>query len=313
MSESFSSSSPFSSSASSRVIASPDASPDAVTASIQHILFPTDFSVASMHALPYVAGMAAKLGASVCLCHLIMLNLLAGGAPEAAPYLYDAARKQGEEELAALAGSAKLQRFRPKTLLVSGTVENELPAIVRDHRIDLIVAGTHGRTGLRRLLLGSVVEEICRVATCPVLTVGPGLLLENSTDFRRILFPTDLSETSRRIVPYLGRIAQEYSAEVTVLHVLPEDLETNPDARTLAEPIRARMMQMFEKELAAFKPEYVIGFGDTAQTILRIAKERASDLIAMGIRNSFLPEIQLRSSTAYRIMAGSNCPVLTCR
>jgi nucleotide-binding universal stress UspA family protein len=286
---------------------------DPVAASIQNILFLTDFSMASMHALPYVAGMAAKLGASVYLCHLIMPNLLAGGAPEAAPYMYEAARKQGEEELAALAGSAKLDRFRPKTLLVSGTVEDEVPAIVREHRIDLIVAGTHGRTGLRRLLLGSVVEEICRVATCPVLTVGPGLLLENSTDYRRILFPTDLSETSKRIVPYLCRIAREYSAEVTVLHVLPEDLETNPDARQLAEPIRARMMQMFEKELAPFQPEYVIAFGDTVRTILKIANERASDLIAMGIRNAFLPEVQLRSSTVYRIMAGANCPALTCR
>jgi nucleotide-binding universal stress UspA family protein len=289
------------------------APPDAVTASIQNILFPTDFSQASMHALPYVEGMAAKLGASVYLCHLVMLNLLAGGAPEAAPYIYEAARKQGEEELAALAASAKLERFRPKTLLVSGTVESELPAIVRDHGIDLIVAGTHGRTGLRRLLLGSVVEEICRVATCPVLTVGPGLLPHNGTEFRRILFPTDLSETSRRIVPYLRRLAQEYSAEVTVLHVLPEDLETNPDARKLAEPIRARMTHMFEKELAAFQPEYVIDFGDTVRTILKIANERAADLIAMGIRNAFLPEVQLRSSTVYRIMAGANCPALTCR
>ncbi len=284
-----------------------------VEGSIKNILFPTDFSRESMHALPYVVGMAEKLGASVYLCHIIMLNLLAGGSPEAAPYMYEATRKQSEEELAALAASAQLKKFKPKTLLVSGTVEDELPAIIAEHHIDLIVAGTHGRTGVRRLLLGSVVEEICRVATCAVLTVGPGLLLHDGTAFRRILFPTDLSDASGRILPHLRLIAQEYSSQVTVLHVLPEDLETNPDARALAEPLRVRMTQMFANDLAAFNPEYVIGFGETVRSILKTADEKASDLIAMGIRNAFLPEIQLRSSTAYRIMLGAKCPVLTRR
>jgi nucleotide-binding universal stress UspA family protein len=286
---------------------------DAVEASIKNILFPTDFSVESMHALPYVAGMADKLGAAVYLCHIIMPSVLAAGAPEVAPYMYDAARKQGEEELAALAASAKLAKFRPKTLLVSGTVEDELPAIIREHGIDMIVAGTHGRTGIRRLLLGSVVEEICRIATCPVLTVGPALLPHLSIEFRRILFPTDLSDESRRIVPHLRRIAQEYSAEVTVVHVLPQELETNPEARMLAEPIRTRMTQMLEKDLAPCRPEYVFAFGDVVQAVLKTAHEKASDLIAMVIRNTFMPEFQPQSSTAYRIMTRADCPVLTRR
>ena len=289
------------------------ASLDAGGVSIKHILFPTDFSEPSMHALPYVTGLAAKFGTSVHLCHIVMLNMLAGGAPEGAPYMYEETRRQGEEELAALAASEPLKVLRPKTLLVSGTVEQQLPAMIRENHIDLIVAGTHGRTGVSRLLLGSVVEQICRVATCPVLTVGPALLAHDVLLFPRILFPTDLSEDSRRIVPHLCRVAREYSSAVTVLHVLPEELKTNPDAPDLAEPIRAKMGQMFEKELCGCKPEYLIRFGNTAQTVLETASERSFDLIAMGIRNAFLPEVQLRSSTVYRIMVGANCPVLTRR
>ena len=287
--------------------------PNLAEASIKNILFPTDFSMESMPALPYVTGMAGKLGAAVYLCHIVMPNVLAAGAPEVAPYMYEAARKQSEEDLAALAASAKLEKFQPKTLLVSGTVEDELPGIIRAHGIDLIVAGTHGRTGIRRLLLGSVAEEICRTATCPVLTVGPALLPHLSIDFRRILFPTDLSAESRRIVPYLRLLAQEYSSEVTVLHVLPQELETNPEAPTLAEPIRTRMTQMLEKELAPCRPEYIFAFGDVVQSVLKTAHERAVDLIAMGIRNTFMPEFQPQASTAYRIMARANCPVLTQR
>ena len=281
--------------------------------SIKHILFPTDFSEPSMHALPYVAGLAAKFGASIHLCHFVMLNMLAGGAPEGAPFMYAATRNQGEEELAALAASEPLKMLRPKTVLVSGTVGQQLPALIRENHIDLIVAGTHGRTGVRRLLLGSVVEEICRVASCPVLTVGPALLVHDVLQFRRILFPTDLSEDSRKIVPHLCRVAHEFSSRVTVLHVLPEELETNPDAPDLAEPIRAKMSEMFDKKLCGFKAEYLIRFGNTAQTVLEIASESGFDLIAMGIRDAFLPEVQLRSSTVYKIMVGANCPVLTRR
>ena len=192
------------------------------TAKLRNILFTTDFSDDSMQALPYVSGLAAKLGSSVCLCHIVTPNPLVAGAPEVAPSLYEGMKEQAAAQLTALAHSAELARFGPKTLVGSGPIDDELCNIIRENRIDLVVAGTHGRSGIRKLLLGSVVEEICRVATCPVLTVGPGLAPRNEMKFSRIIFPTDLSEDSKRVVPYLRRIAEEYKAEITVLHVMPE-------------------------------------------------------------------------------------------
>lgn len=280
---------------------------------LKNILFATDFSAESMHALPYVTGLAAKLGAGIHLCHIVTPSPLAAGAPEAAPYVYEAAKTQAAEELKTLAESPQLRAFKPNVLLASGPIEDELLTAVRENHIDLIIAGTHGRTGLRRLLLGSVVEAICRVATCPVLTVGPGSAYKSAVAFNRILFPTDLSEDSKKALPYVLRIAKEFAAEVTVLHVMPEEMKTNPDAKSLAEPIRRTMMHAFEKELAGSKPEFVIGVGEAVETILETAGAKKADLIAMGIHNAFLPGVQLRSSTAYRIMAGAQCPVLTCR
>jgi nucleotide-binding universal stress UspA family protein len=185
--------------------------------------------------------------------------------------------------------------------------------MVEDKRIDLIVMGTRGRTGVRRLLLGSAVEAVCRVATCPVLTVGPGLAPRPATTFGRILFPTDLSDDSKRILPYLRQLAEEYQSEITVLHVMPEELVSNPDAATLAEPIRNTLIQTFEPELSGLKVEFSIGFGETVETVLRTSRAKRVSLIAMGIHNAFLPGVQLKSSTAYRIMAGAHCPVLTYR
>jgi len=160
---------------------------------------------------------------------------------------------------------------------------------------------------------GFAVEEICRVASCPVLTVGPALALRAEVKFKQILFPTDLSEDSKRIVPYLREIAEDYKAAITILHVMPEELVFNRDAATLAEPIRTTMIHTFEKELGGSKLEFLIGFGETVETILRTARAKDADLIAMGIHNTFLPAVTLRSSSAYRIMTGAHCPVLTYR
>lgn len=98
-------------------------------------------------------------------------------APDVAASLYDDMREQAGAQLTALAHSAELGSLNPKTVVKSGAIEDELCDIIWENEIDLVVAGTHGRTGVRKLLLGSVVEAICRVATCPVLTVGRVLLL----------------------------------------------------------------------------------------------------------------------------------------
>jgi nucleotide-binding universal stress UspA family protein len=280
---------------------------------LKNVLFATDFSDESMHALPYVVGIAKKLGSTVYLAHIVAPNPLVASAPEAAPSLYAGIGDQAAAQLTALALSPQLAALEAKTMVRSGPIGDELCSMIQEHKIDLIVAGTHGRTGVRKLLLGSVVEEICRVATCPVLTVGPALAPRTEIKFKRILFPTDLSEDSKSIIPYLRQIAEEYEAEITILHVMPEELVSNPEAPKLAEPIRSRMIHTFESEFCESKLEFLIGFGETVETILRTARAKNADLIAMGIRNTFFPGVHLHSSAAYRIMAGAHCPVLTYR
>jgi nucleotide-binding universal stress UspA family protein len=283
------------------------------TANVKNILFATDFSEASMHALPYVTGIAKKFGASVYLCHIVAPSALVNCAPEMASTLYQEMREQALAQLTALAHSHELAGVSAKALVASGQVQNELARTVQQNQVDLIVAGTHGRTGMRKLVLGSVVEAICRVAACPVLTVGPGLAVQTASNFSRILFPTDMSEDSKQIIPYLRQVAEENQSEIAVLHVMPAEVVTNPKAAQLAEPIRNKLMHTFEPQLSGLKVEFLIGFGDTVETVLRTAEARETDLIAMGIHNAFLPGVQLRSSTVYRIMAGAHCPVLTYR
>jgi len=282
------------------------------TTKLKNVLFATDFSEESMHALPYVADIARKQSSSVYVCHIVTPNALVASAPELAPALYDGLREQAEERLAGLLRSPALRDLSAKTIVRSGRIE-ELCHIIAENKIDLIVAGTHGRSGVRKLLLGSVVEEICRAAGCAVLTVGPALAPKAEIKINRIVYPTDLSEDSRRILPALRSIAGSYESEITALHVLPEELASNVDAAKLAEPIRSTMAHMCEAELPGFKLEFLIGFGETVETVLRTARAKKADLIAMGLHNTFLHSGHLKSSTAYRIMAGAHCPVLTSR
>lgn len=281
----------------------------------KNILFATDFSDSSMKALPYASGLARKFGASLFVCHVITPTPLAVGAPEAAPYLYQAETESASRALEDLIKSRDLSGIAAKSLMPAGILSDELKTCIAQNKIDLVIAGTHGRTGVRRLLMGSSVEEICRVAGVPVLTVGPDLVHEEGAEIaiRHIVYPTDLSEESAYAAPYVAALAAAYGATVTVLHVMPKEPASNPDVKQLAEPLRASMVHIFERPFGAIKPDFVLEFGDTVETILNCVHRTHADLIAMGIRNAFLPGFQLRSSVAYRVISAAPCPVLTCR
>ena len=280
---------------------------------LRNILFATDFSEYARQALPYVTSLGHKFGSTVYLCHVVTPSQLMIGAPEAAPYLYEALHKRSGEELTEMARLPELKELKTKAILASGTFEDELIKAVNENQIDLIVVGTHGRTGIRRLVLGSVAEQICRMATCPVLSVGPDIVLPEKGELRRILVPTDFSEESTQILPYVLDIARKYGATITFLHVIPLDAAVNINARLLAEDARRTLRRAFARECAGHAPQFLIEFGSPAEAILRAAAENKADLIAMGIRHAFAPGIHLRSGVAYQVMARANCPVLTCR
>lgn len=279
----------------------------------KNILFATDFSDCSKEALAYVTGLARRFGSKVHLCHVVTPSQLVIGAPEAAPYLYEAQLQNSAEALNDLQHSSEMRELSVSTFLGSGSLEDELTKAIADNHVDLVVVGTHGRTGIRRLVLGSAAESICKIAPCPVLTVGPDAINQEKLGFRHILVPTDFSEHSTEILPYVMDIAREYGSSITFLHVIPSDAGVNVSARLLAEDARRTLKRAFAKECEECKPQFLIEFGETAEGILRAARESKADLIAMGTKNTFAPGIHLRPGVAYRVMAAAQCPVLTCR
>ncbi|HWG86867.1 MAG TPA: universal stress protein [Candidatus Acidoferrales bacterium] len=277
---------------------------------LKRILLATDLSLSaeSLAALPYVRGIADTFGSSVFLWHALASN---GEEPIATPMEMRHIEKQASEKLAGLSHTVQLQSLPVKALVTSGSVAAELPKAIAEHDISLVVARTSGRRGLQRILYGSVVDEICRVASCPVLTVGPYLLPRREIRFKRIIVPTDLSFHSQRVLPIAVALATRYGASVTVLHVLPEGWEERPDQITVREAARRAMSNSFDRPLSNVDAELICETGEPVEMILRVARQKSADLIAMGVNNAFEPGIQMCPSVASRVVSEAHCPVLT--
>lgn len=280
------------------------------SAEMKRLLLTTDLSVSaeSLSALPYVRSIAEQFASQVYLWHTVGQEI--EPAAELAPHL---AAQHAREKLEALSRTVQFQRLNVSTLISEGEIETALPQAIAEHGIDLVIARTSGKRGLQRILYGSVVDEICRVAKCPVMTVGPYLIPRREVSFRSIILPTDLSQHSQRVLPVVEALAHRYGSAITVLHVLPEGWQQRHDYDSLQESARRLMSQGFEAALSQHPCECVCETGDPVEMILRTAQRRNADLIAMGVHHAFEPGIQMCPGVASRVVSEAHCPVLTSR
>ena len=143
--------------------------------SISRILVPTDFSEPSDEALEYAKGLASCLGSSIHVLHV--LEDLAAHAwttevyVSALPGVHDEMERQARDRLDQALTPEEKAKYKAEVALRMGSAFVEVVRYAREHGIDLIVMGTHGRGAIAHMLLGSVAERVVRKAPCPVLTV----------------------------------------------------------------------------------------------------------------------------------------------
>jgi universal stress protein A len=142
---------------------------------IRSILAPTDFSAHSEHAVRYACGLAARLGCDLHLVHILSEILPSGPDPLLMPVMppeyYEESEQRARENLGRLLDPAWGSPRAVVTAVQWGGPVEAIVAYADEHKVDLIVIATHGRTGLSHVLLGSVAERIVREAPCPVLTI----------------------------------------------------------------------------------------------------------------------------------------------
>lgn len=184
--------------------------------------------------------------------------------------------------------------------------------LIQAQHIDLIVVGTHGRSGFKKFVLGSVAEAIFREVACPVLTVGPKAHdLVASGKLRHILYPVEPLEESHLAVNYAVSLAERNAAFLTLLHVLGEK---KADAGSV-ERINARRELLLslipEQAQLPSATECRIEFSKSpTEMIVKVARELPADLIVIDVRREASLAAHL-PDTASKIVTGAPCPVLT--
>lgn len=181
--------------------------------------------------------------------------------------------------------------------------------VVERNNIDLVVLGTHGRTGLAKLILGSVAEQILRNVSCPVLTVGPDAHCFNERmAFKDVLLASNLDPRSAAPA-YASWLCDEFKGSLTALHVA--DNSNSEDGLDIERANQVKAMLGPSQS----SPRVIVEHGSAADLILELISDLSPDVVVLGAHHPSQPGItsHLPWSTASKVIAGATCPVLTVR
>lgn len=283
--------------------------------SFSNVLLPTDFTGASTQAFAYARAFAKTYGARLLITHAVTPNPPIFLPMEPIPLAFDTEWEDAQEQMGRIQSSPFLAGTLHEGILERGELWNVLQDVILRHSVDLIVLASHGKHGLKKLVLGSAAEQIFRQAQCPVLTVGPGVPIphEEAAAFQRIVFATDFSAGSLAALPYALSLAEENQAHLTLLHVRP----MVPVRHQLwaQDHANQRLVELIPPEAADWcEPTTLVSFEFPAEGILHTAAAENADLIVMGVhKGAARVASHLPWAIAYEVVCHANCPVLTVR
>jgi nucleotide-binding universal stress UspA family protein len=284
------------------------------------ILHPTDFSEHANHAFALACSLAQASGSRLLVLHVAPI-----------PQLYTKRYYREEMEAALRRRQPSEPAIEMNWHLLAGEAVPEILWLAKEIRCVLIVMGTQGQTGLARLLMGSVAEQVVRNATCPVVTVkaspresspateGPSAAasqLQTAVPIQTILHPTDFSERCEEAFRVAYSLAKDHAARVIVVHV-PEPMAA-PTGMAPTPPLPAGHRGGLEERLCRFQAsapevrvECRVEEGDPARGIVGAARATESDLIVMGTHGRTGLGRLLMGSVAEQVLRTAPCPVVT--
>lgn len=297
-------------------------------AEIKQILCPVDLSEISRHALDHARAIAKWYDAHLTVFHVVtppVPLIPSTGIAEALPVLPP---QLGEvaEEVRRFSGLTEAHAGgSTDAVVVEGSPVKEILRKAESLPADLLVMGTHGRSGFEALFLGAVTEKILRSTHVPVLTVPPPVERVESVVYKTILCPIEFSDPSTRALEYALTLAEETGARLILLHVV-EMLVGAPQfaevahfnvaeyQQRLEEAARARLTSAVPEEARVWcTPEERVVSGNAYQVILDMAEQEMAELIVMGVHGKGALNRRLFGSTTHHVIRHARCPVLTLR
>jgi len=281
----------------------------------QNILVATDFSKGARAALDYALAIARRVQSKVFLVHAIPTVFLEYVSSEKGDEIVQLARKFAGQKMQHLVADAGCAGQVSEMILSSTTTWPVLEEFIRENSIDLLVIGTHGQAAKRKPLLGSVAEEIFRLAECPVLTVGVIKDQASAQEIRSILLATNFKPHAEYAAHFAYALEGELQARMDVLHVVADQRELPASGQDIVKEFMVTRMRkgMPLGWVGKCEPEFQVRFGEASDQILKFSREQRSDLIVLGMRSGNDTAGNLPSAVAYKVACQAGCPVLTIR
>ena len=299
----------------------------------ERILVATNFSETSRRALAYAVVLARVYNSELLLVHVLTPKQ---GRPRPRPPVL---RKLDPERIAAgrqlknLAVDAHLEGHSHRRIVEEGLVWEAIDSVIEREDIDALVLGDHGCGGLKKLIFGSVAEELLRLAGCPTLTVGPQVPMPSAdvSGFTTILYVTDFGPASNAALPYALSLAENCRARLILLHTMEPSsiLDIGPvsygapdhaakelvDWRTRAQEESLRRLKglIAPDTKLANPPQFVVDRAFQPDGILRTAAVHSPAVIVMGLRKTRSPRLasHMPGDLVHEVICQAKCPVLT--
>jgi nucleotide-binding universal stress UspA family protein len=279
---------------------------------LDRVLFPTDGSDCAEYARQHAFYLADRFEAALHVIHV----------EERAPELADVIDVSEADVLADLhaptGGTAVAEPRVRERSVVHPSVPDGILSYAAEHDTNLTVLGTHGRSGVRRLVLGSVAEEVVRRAPHPVMTVGRGATPPEKMEGGHLLVPVDFSDQQSRLLTHARELALAYGMTLTLLHVVEQ--ESLPDVYgAYADPpepgvLADRTETALDERADALRDHGVdvrvaVRSGHAATEVLDAAEENDADLLAIATHGRSGVERMLMGSVAETVIRRAPCPV----
>lgn len=284
--------------------------------SIRRMLWPADFSSGAERAFPYAVALASW--------HEAELHVLNVQEPRSASAGGAASVPLSKETLTGLLtdeGDPPQHVDLEALPVVQEQREGNSPpetivSYADEHDVDLIVAGTRGRRGLQRLLIGSVAEEILRTAPCPVLTVRDEDAIAPAWAVRNILVPIDFSDASLNALRHAKELALTHGAQITLLHAVEEVVypsaygiePANLPGPQVIDRVEENLADLARTEIGYEHVAVQANLGYAPSTILDYTKEHEVDLIVIATHGRSGLERMLLGSVTERVVRRAPAP-----
>jgi nucleotide-binding universal stress UspA family protein len=278
------------------------------------ILFASEIP-ANEKALSFAVAQAREFGANLILFHAYDTMVVAATDTSGVRYYDYAATARAEiNQLEPYARHIRAEGIPCEIVARPGLPADQILAFLRERDVDRVVMGTHSPGPIGKLLVGSVAEQVLRIAKVPVYIVGPHVLDGGYRHYatNTILCAVSMNEASEMVAAVAADVAAQHSARLVLQHVIkPQERAEILGSRTLADLEGDLLVLVPNKLRNEIHVQTIVVPGDPTEELLYQARAQQADLIVLGAQGASAFAAIARQGVVYKVLANSHCPVIT--